>query len=455
MQADGAAGLGTPGSVNDVAARLERLPTGRWHIRARMVLGVGTFFDAFDLLAMTFALPVVAAAWHMPPTLTGVVLSAAFLGQLVGALIAGWLADRIGRLATANLTIALFSVMSLACIFAWSPAALIVFRFLQGIGLGGEVPVATTYIMELAPARTRGRFYTLYELIFSLGLIGAGVAGAVLVPRLGWQSMFVLGALPALLTIVLRRLLPESPRWLALHGRAAEADRAVRLIESAAPQPLPPPQFRDLPPPSAGDWREMFSPALRTRTFCVWALWFCCFSTSYGLVSWLPTLYRTVFHLPLQQALNYGLITQLAGICGSICCAVLVDRIGRRRWIATCLGCGGLVLLSLLVVGVDSAGTLLLLVSVGGFFISAVAIALNLYTPELYPTRIRGIASAVGGAWQRVAAAIGPVVLGILVGGGSLGLAFAYFGGLALLGAIVAALYAPETAGLTLEDVAP
>ena len=443
-----------PGSEADITARLERMPPGRWHVRARLILGTGTFFDAFDLLAMTFALPVLAATWKMPPTLTGVVLSAAFLGQLVGALLAGWLADRFGRLATANLTIALFSLISLACVFAWSPASLIVFRFLQGIGLGGEVPVATTYIMELAPARGRGRFYTLYELVFAFGLIVAGFAGAVLVPRLGWQSMFVLGALPALLTIVLRRLLPESPRWLALHGRAAEADRAVRMIEAAAPQPLPPPQQRSIAPAPKGHWREMFSPALRTRTFCVWALWFCASSTSYGLVSWLPTLYRTVFHLPLQQALNYGLVTQLLGICGSFACAMLVDRVGRRRWITAALACGGVVLLALLVAGVKSPQTLLLFVSVGGFFISAVVMALNLYTPELFPTRIRGIATAVGGAWQRVAAAVGPVVLGLLIGGGSLGLAFVYFGGLAVLGAFIAWRFAPETAERELEDIA-
>jgi putative MFS transporter len=430
------------------------VPTGIWHVRARLILGTGTFFDGFDLLAMSFALPVLAGTWRMPPEVIGLVLSAAFLGQLIGALAAGWLADRFGRLAVANLTIALFSLMSLACVFAWNPASLIAFRFLQGIGLGGEVPVATTYIMELSPARGRGRFYVLYELVFVFGLIGAGLLGAVLVPRLGWQSLFLVGALPALLTIVLRRVLPESPRWLAQQGRTAEADRVVGMIEAASPMPLPPPAPRPAPYQKRGHWTEMFSPELRVRTFSVWALWFCCFSTSYGLISWLPTLYRTVFHLPLQDSLNYGLITQLVGVCGSFACAMLVDKVGRRRWFTCALACGGAVLLALWGVGVDSARTLLLFVSIGGFFISSVAIGLNLYTPELYPTRIRGVASAVGGAWQRVAAAIGPIVVGLLIRGGSLGLAFAYFGGLAVLGAIIAWRFAIETAGRELEDIA-
>jgi len=447
------------GSVVDIVARLERIPPFAWHIRARLILGIGTFFDAFDLLAITFALPAVVSEWQMSPQQVGAVLSAAFAGQLIGALVSGWFAERWGRLYVANITIALFSITSLACAFAWNPLSLIVVRFIQGLGLGGEVPIATTYITELSPSGVRGRFYILYELLFVFGLIGAGLLGAVMVPRLGWQSMFILGAVPALLTVVLRRLLPESPRWLAGQGRAAEADAVVRSIEQAAAArgialAAPRPDLVAVTQ-ARGDWREMFGPVYRRRTYCVWAMWFCCFSTTYGLTSWLPTLYRTQFHLSLQQSLNYGMMTNLIGICGSLLCAFLVDRVGRRIIFTLGLAGGGLVLLALAVAGVGGPLMLLGFVSVGSAFLSSVSIGLNLYTPELYPTRIRAFASSIGGSWQRLAAFLGPIVIGTLLPLYGLDSVFLYFGGLALLGAAITWCFALETAGRKLEDVSP
>ena len=320
--AEGTAGFA--GSPADVAARLDRLPVGRWHTRARLILGASTFFDAFDVLAISFALPALAGEWHMTPGQVGFVISAAFLGQIVGAIGAGALAERIGRLATANLTIALFSLMSLACAFATGPLALMTIRFVQGVGLGGEVPVATTYVVEIAPAQGRGRFYMLYQLVFVAGLVAAALLGTVMVPRLGWRSMFYVGAAPALLVTVLRRLLPESPRWLAARGRFVQADAVLRGVERDAGLTGRAPAAGTVAAPVVprGDWREMLNPFYRARTFAVWAMWFCCFSTTYGLTSWLPTLYRTEFHLPLQQALLFGLITNLAGVAGSALCAV-------------------------------------------------------------------------------------------------------------------------------------
>ena len=122
--------------------------------------------------------------------------------------------------------------MSLVCALAWDYNSLLVFRVLQGIGLGGEVPIAAVYISELTRARHRGRFVLLYELVFPIGLVAASLLGLWVVPNFGWQWMFYIGALPAILALVLRVLLPESPRWLAVHGRPAEADAALSLIET-------------------------------------------------------------------------------------------------------------------------------------------------------------------------------------------------------------------------------
>ncbi|HEX3504673.1 MAG TPA: MFS transporter [Xanthobacteraceae bacterium] len=442
-----------------IAARLDRLPVSSWHIRVRLILGIATFFDAMDLLAISFAVPAIAGPWHLSPQQIGMVISAAFAGQLVGALSGGWAAEMFGRLRTVVMATALFSVMSLACAFAWDAESLAAFRFVQGIGLGAEVPVATTYIIELARERGRGRFYILYELVFVIGLIAAALLGTVLVPRFGWQSMFFVGGLPAILALMLMRLLPESPRWLANQGRIAEAEAIVSQIEqriAASGQKLPPVQapatlsLSSAAPPRRR-WLEMLDSAYRRRTLGVWAMWFCCYSTVYGLVTWMPTLYRTEFNVPLSTALSYGLVVQVAGIIGAALCAFTIDRIGRRIWFSGALLCGGATLLILAALGVTSATMLLAFVSISMFFMSAVAIGLNLYTAEIYPTRIRAFASAVGGAWQRIAAATGPNVVAYLLTGSGLTAVFSYFGVIALVGAAIAAAYTVETKEQPLE----
>ncbi len=456
MPLDGLSGALAPDMI---AARLERLPFSSFHIKVRLILGIATFFDAVDLLAVSFALPALAGPWQLSPAQIGGVISAAFAGQIVGAFLGGWAAELIGRLRTVAFAVAIFGVMSLACAFAWDAQSLMTFRFIQGIGLGAEVPVATTYIIEFARRDGRGRFYILYELLFSFGLVGAAALGYWLVPLLGWQSLFYLGGLPAILSVFLLWLLPESPRWLAGQGRLDEADAIVGRIEKEIEitgAVLPPPIVVVAPaqqPPRR--WLEMLNPFYRPRTLGVWAMWFCCFSTVYGLNTWMPTLYRTHFNLTLPQALGYGLIVQLCGIAGSILCAFNIDKIGRRLWFVAALSGGGASLLILAWIGASTAILLLTFVSLGSFFMSSVAIGLNLYTAEIYPTRMRAFASSVGGAWQRAAAASGPIVVAALLTRGGLNWVFVYFGVVALIGAAVASRFTVDTAQRSLEAVSP
>src|SRR6185312_2694409 len=302
-------------SVDDIVARLERLPTSWWQVKARIIVGVATFFDA---LAIASILPVIVPLWKLTPPQIGLMISAGFLGQLLGALLFGWIAERYGRMTAMIWSIALFGIMSLVCALAWDYNSLLVFRTIQGIGLGGEVPVAAVFISELAKAQGRGRFVLLYELVFPIGLVAASLVGLWVVPHLGWQYMFVIGALPALLALALRSLLPESPRWLAVHGRHAEAEAAMTLIESetqkatGAPLPPPKPVVTELGKPAS--LADLFGPRYLRRTVVVWVIWFSSYFVNYGLSIWLPTVYRTVFKLPLDVSLRYGLITQAAGL---------------------------------------------------------------------------------------------------------------------------------------------
>jgi putative MFS transporter len=449
---------GTGRHIDDVVARIERLPTSWWHVKTRIIVGVATFFDAFDALAIATVLPVLAPLWKLTPPQIGILISAGFLGQLVGALLFGWVAERLGRMTAMVWSIATFAVMSLVCAFAWDYDSLLVFRTIQGIGLGGEVPVAAVYISELSRARHRGRFVLLYEMVFPVGLVAASLVGLWVVPRWGWQYMFVIGALPAILALLLRRLLPESPRWLAVHGRVAEAEAAVSLIEreteKATGQPLPPPQPVVSTLERRASWSDLFGPGYLQRTLVVWVIWFTAYFANYGIAIWLPTIYRTVFRLPLDVSLRYGLITQAVGLLGTLICALAIDRVGRRPWFAVSFAGAALAFAGLWLERTPSAEHVLAYVSISYFFISSINIGVYLYTPELYPTRARALGVGIATAWLRLASMIGPAIVGFMIGAG-LPTVFLTFAIAAALAAVVTALFAVETKGRVLEEVSP
>jgi putative MFS transporter len=445
-------------TIDDIVARLERLPTSWWQIKARIIVGVATFFDAFDALAIASVLPVIVPLWKLTPPEIGVMISAGFLGQLLGALLFGWIAERYGRMNAMVGSIALFGVMSLACALAWDYRSLLVLRTIQGIGLGGEVPVAAVFISELAKAQGRGRFVLLYELVFPVGLVAASLLGLWLVPHLGWQYMFVIGALPALLALVLRSLLPESPRWLAVRGRNAEAEAAMSLIETetqkATGQPLPPVKPVVSTSDKGASWSDLFGPVYLRRTLVVWVIWFAAYFVNYGLTIWLPTLYRTVFKLPLDVSLRYGLITQAVGLLGTLICALAIDHVGRRLWFAVSFAAATPALAAVALLPAPSAEQVLTFMTIAYFFISSINIGVYLYTPELYPTRVRALGVGAATAWLRFASMIGPTVVGMMLAGG-LPSVFVTFAIVAATAAVITGVFAVETKGRVLEEASP
>ena len=450
--------MSAPSAVDRIVARIERLPTSWWQVKARIIVGTATFFDAFDALAIASVLPVVAPLWKLTQPQTGFLISAGFLGQLVGALLFGWLAEHHGRMTAMIWSIALFSMMSLVCAFAFDYWSLLVLRAIQGIGLGGEVPVAAVFISELAKAKSRGRFVLLYELVFPIGLVAASLVGLWVVPRLGWQYMFAIGALPGLLALLLRRLLPESPRWLAVRGRHSEAEAAMAYIESetlkATGEPLPPvkPVVSTLEKPAS--LADLFGPLYMRRTLVVWVMWFCAYCVNYGLAIWLPTVYRTVFKLPLEQSLKYGLITQAVGLLGTLICALVIDHVGRRLWFAWSFAAAAVALAALAVYRAPTAEQVLTCMTIAYFFISSVNIGVYLYTPELYPTRVRALAVGAATAWLRFASIIGPTVVGTMIASG-LPAVFLTFAAVAGIAAAITGLFAVETKGHVLEEASP
>lgn len=448
-----------PVTAAGIASRIERLPISRWHVKARVFIGTATFVDAFDALTIAQVLPVLAVQWKLSGSQIGLLISMGFLGQLLGALAFSWIAERHGRVLAMVLSIVTFSLMSIACAMATDYDMLLVFRSLQGFGLGGEVPIAAVYISEITKAHGRGRFVLLYELIFSVGVVAAGVVGYWVVPHLGWQYMFVIGSAPLLMVYSMYRWLPESPRWLASRGRLTEADlvttRIERDVEAATGQPLPLPSTEVTAALSgkASSWRELFSPQYRSRTLVVWCIWFGSYIVYYGIGTWLPTLYRTVFHLPLEVSLRYGLISNGIGFIGALICALSIDVVGRRAWFAASLLGSAFFLGVLAWLGAKTPDQVLIFGSGAYFFATAGAIGLYLYTPELYPTRVRAIGVGAATAWLRLASFSGPMIIGTMTTFG-LGSVFLTFGAVALAAAVVT-FWGTETKGRVLEELSP
>jgi putative MFS transporter len=444
-----------------IIARLERIPVSRWHVRARMFVGMATFFDAFDLLAIASAVPVLAGAWHLSGGQIGAIFSAAFVGQVIGALCFGWIAERFGRLAALRWTVLIFSVASLTCAFCWDANSLMAARFVQGFGLGGEVPVAGAYISELAKATRRGRFFLLYEMIFGVGIAVTGLLSIWVVPHLGWQAMFVIGAAPALLGLVLRRLLPESPRWLISRGRLREADSVVRDIEAktqaygivlAEPGEIDDAALR---PREKTRLFELFEGRYCRRTLMIWSAWFCTYFIVYASTNWLPTLYRTVYHLDLQTALALSTANSIAGISGDVLVAFLIDVLGRRLWYCLAFFLSALPLLALWWIGPTDPYVVALLYGTSYIFIGSNAVSLVLYTGELYPTRLRAAGGSIASVWARIAASVSPVIVGLTVTDGGIGTVFLIFAASALLGTVICGIWGVETKRRILEEVSP
>jgi MFS transporter, putative metabolite:H+ symporter len=443
-----------------ISARLERLPVTRQIFWLRNIIGAATFFDGYTVLAIAYAMPVLVREWKLTPSEVGMIISFGYLGQLVGAVFFGWLAERIGRLRVLFVTILVFVSMDIACLFAWGAWSMILFRFIQGIGTGGEVPVASAYINEFIGAKRRGRFFLLYEATFLVGLVGAGIIGSLLVPIYGWRAMFLVGLVPSILMIPLRLFMSESPRWLAAKGRYEEADRIVSRLEQSAVasgRPLSPlaPIAPTFQPEAKSHWRELFEGIYLKRTLTIWTLWFCAYLIANGTITWLPTLYRETFSLPLQTSLNYGLITSIAGVIAAVICALLIDRVGRKRWYTMAFLVASLPLTGLAILGAKSATQVLLLAGLAYAVVQTITFSLYLYSAELYPTRLRAIGTGVGSAWLRLGSSSGPILVGCIIAGFGIQYVFGMLACVVLVGALVTALFAIETKGRVLEELSP
>ncbi len=448
------------GDRYQIAARMERLPVTPWHTKMRLIMGSANFSDAFDALTVAYVLPALIPLWHIAPTQIGALIAIGYAGQVIGGLLSGWLADKYGRVPVMVGNIVLFSLLSFACILAQNYQTLFALRFVQGIGLGGEVPIANTYVSEFAKSKGRGRFVLIQQLMFPIGLTTVGLVGIFVVPLLGWQWMFVLGGLPVLLALPMVRVLPESPRWLASRGRAGDADRALTQIEALVSRQgavtLPPIPTGIAPAvASTGRFRDLFAGIYRQRTFSLWVLWFCAYGITYAMTGWLPSIMRTVYHLPVSQSNLYGFIVNIAGLLVLLLAVFTIDRIGRKVAFA-----GGFLLAAvpLLIAAFTPSLSAFALASLATLAFAAMGMipgALGMYTAENYPNHLRAIGSGATSVSQRLSSVVSPYLVGVILPAYGVGGVYGMFAAFAIVGGITCALFSIETARKTLEELSP
>jgi putative MFS transporter len=393
----------------------------RFHTKLLWVSGIGWMFDAMDIGLLSFVLPSIITHFKANSAQAGLIASFTFLGMFAGAAIAGSLADRFGRKAVFQWTLVLYAIGTGLSAISWDLTSLLVFRLIAGLGLGGELPVASTLVSEWSPAKTRGRMLVLLESFWAVGWALAALIAYLIVPRLpvdtGWRVAFALGALPALYVLYTRRALPESPRYLVTVGRYEEAQASIRMAGRMAGDMDAVPQIDEIKPIQASvsqsaRWSSLFSGILARRTLMLWVLWFGMVFSYYGIFTWLPTILASNFQI--LRGLEYNLIITLAQIPGYFTAAWLVDRLGRRYTLSLFLV--GSAVGAFLFRNATTPEQVVIYGCVISFFALGAWGVIYTYTPELYPTRIRAWGSGVAAAVGRLGGIIGPFVTATIIG---------------------------------------
>jgi putative MFS transporter len=443
-----------------IAARIERLPLSPWHNKLRLVVGSVNFSDAFDALTVAYVLPALIPMWHLHPADIGLLIAIGYAGQVIGGIVSGWLAEKYGRVPLMIANIVLFSLLSFACMFAQTYVALLALRFVQGIGLGGEVPIANTYISEFAKSKKRGHFVLIQQLMFPIGLTTVALVGTFVVPLLGWQWMFFFGALPVLLALPMFQALPESPRWLASCGRDADANRVLSRIEAlvaaGAAAPLPPIPTDVAPAaPAVPRFRFLLRGIYLKRTLSLWVLWFCAYLITYAMTGWLPSILRAVYHLPVSQSNLYGFVLNLVGLLVLVFAAFTIDRIGRKRAFSIGFLLAAIPLFAVAFVPNLGPLTLVALATLAFALMGMIPGTLGMYTAENYPNHLRAIGSGASSISQRLSSVLGPFLVGVILPHYGVGGVFGMFAVFSVIGGVTCALFSLETAGKTLEELSP
>jgi len=379
------------------------------------IAGLGWLFDAMDVGMLSFVIVALQKDWGLSTQEMGWIGSINSIGMAVGALVFGVLSDKIGRKSVFIITLLLFSIGSGLTALTTTLAMFLVLRFVIGMGLGGELPVASTLVSESVEAHERGKIVVLLESFWAGGWLIAALISYFVIPKYGWEVAMVLSAVPALYALYLRWNLPDSPRFQKVEKRPS-------IIENI---------------------KSVWSGKYRKATIMLWILWFCVVFSYYGMFLWLPSV-MVLKGFSLIKSFQYVLIMTLAQLPGYFTAAWFIERLGRKFVLVTYLigtAC------SAYVFGIaDSLTALIVAGMLLSFFNLGAWGALYAYTPEQYPTVIRGTGAGMAAAFGRIGGILGPLLVGYLVASqASLSLIFTIFCGSILIGALAVIILGQET----------
>ncbi|MDO8183980.1 MFS transporter [Conexibacter sp. JD483] len=454
---------------------LDRAPFSKLHRRFWLLAALGILLDGFDFFIIGVANPLIAEEFGIGATEKGLVSAAAIVGAVVGAGVLGPLADKIGRRRLFRFDLWLFVVFSLLCVFAWDVWSLIAFRFVLGIAIGLDYPIAASYLAEILPSRDRGRWLVGAFSLQAVGIVlGAGVGVVVLAiaPDVeSWRWMLGFGALPALVIIWLRRSTPESPRWLAQNGREQEAEEVAEALVGHPVVVHEDDRRRTAPVaegPAALIQPALFSRRWRRRTIFTAVPWFLMDVATYGVGIFTPTLLAAMALAGPDATFISDDIASTSGtaaldlflVLGFVIAIALVEKVGRVR--LQLFGFGAMaVALALLALadGLDGGGAAHIWLVVLGFaifntFMNAGPNATTYALPaEVFPSDIRAAGHGFAAACAKLGAALGVFLFPILLDDiGSSALLLILAGG-CLLALLVTAVFRIETAGRSLEEL--
>ncbi|NRF91342.1 MFS transporter [Paenibacillus frigoriresistens] len=338
-----------------------------------------------DVGIISFIVATLAVEWKLGAQQIGLLAAINSIGMAVGALLAGSLADRYGRRMVLLGTIIIFSAASGLSALATSFVILCVLRFITGVGLGGELPVASTLVSESFSLSERGRAVVLLESFWACGWIVAALIAYFIIPTYGWRLAFVIGALPGFYALYLRRSVQDSPRYTGLRSRKLSFRERVASV-----------------------WSSKY----RRSTLTLWILWFTVVFSYYGMFLWLPTV-MVIKGFGLVKSFQYVLIMTLAQLPGYFTAAYLIEKFGRKFVLVTYL-----LLTAASALWFSNADTVGMLIAAGvclSFFNLGAWGAMYAYTPELYPTEVRSTGVGLAASFGRIGGIIGPYLVGLLV----------------------------------------
>ena len=444
-------------------ARMDRLPMSRPHYALLVIGGLGYTFDGMDNALIAFLLPSIQREWGLSNGPLGILASATPFGYLVGALLAGTIADRIGRKPIMLWALAVYTVFTLVAAFAPGFEIFAGARILAGVGIGAESVIIAPYLAEFVPPQRRGWFVGALAGFFSFGYVGAALLGRFIVPLSadGWRWAQLMTAVPIVLLLWWRRSLRESPRYLLARGRRAEAQVVVESFEARVRRAI----GRELPPVTEEDsdddvtvrkvslatsFAYLWSRSMRRRTAVVWLIWFVVVFSFYGFFTWIPTL-LVQQGIQVTKSFNYSLIIFVAQIPGYFTGAWLSERLDRKNTIAIFLT--GAALSAFWLSQSSSATMILISGAVLSFFLNGATAGEYAYTPEMFPTWVRATATGAASAFGRIGSISAPIIIGYTSARFGFGGVFGLTCAILVVGVIGVLIFGVSTKGHSLEEL--